>query len=556
MTATTRPPVREMPAVESAPVAPADRASQSPWPTRAALLAFAAVVGVGLYLSSPHPVGERPVFNSPLQNVTYELAGRWADTGRPTVTADRFDDLPADVAPALTPRDAGLRNGEVVPKDHPFPVALFAAVHRVGSSLVPLFTPLAGAACVVALAALAMALTGSRLATAAVLLAVVPATSFWLSASTTISSDTVGLLALLSTALLLVRTPLTRRAVLGAGVLAGLVVTARYTNLAMVAALVAGVALVRKDERRTLLWLLPGLGLLVLLVAGYHTWLYGSPVRTGYGIGLDLAAQTANPDDAGLLSFRVEALENHVRSYLLRPEVLVLLGLGMAGVVATVRRRAWWVALTPAAGLSVLLCYYAGRMTWGVEHFEANASFLRYLLPVLAFVALSVGVLVARLPRGAAGGVVAVLVVAGVLAARTDVDASGGLRVRREAERDNRVVQDDVLAATSSDALVIVNRADKYLWPQRDTLVASYLVRSREEQRRGLSSMFDLTPDGARLADVVGRLCAAGEEVHLLDDGGWLEPPVRDELDVRLADAGIERTVGPAGAWELSSFGC
>src|SRR5918998_1854985 len=146
MTATTRPLVREVPPVEPAARPPAGHqaGTPSPWSARAALLVFAALVGVGLYLSSPHPVGERPVFNSPLQNVTYELADRWAGTGRPTVRPDRFDDLPRDVAPALTPRDASLRDGEVVPKDHPFPVALFAAVHRIGSSAVPLATPLAG----------------------------------------------------------------------------------------------------------------------------------------------------------------------------------------------------------------------------------------------------------------------------------------------------------------------------------------------------------------------------------------------------------------------------
>jgi hypothetical protein len=458
------------------------------------------------------------------------------------------------VAPALTPRDASLRDGEVVPKDHPFPVALFAAVHRIGSSLVPLFTPLVGAACVVVLAALAMALTGSRLATAAVLAALVPATSFWLSASTTLSSDTVGLLALLTTALLLVRRPLTRRAVVAAGVTAGLVVAARYTNVVLVAALVAGVALGRREDRRTLLWLLPGLGALGLLVAGYHTWLYGSPLKTGYGIGLELAAQTANPDDAGLLSFRGEALEQHLRAYLLRPEILLVLGLGAAGAIAAVRRRAWEVALPPAAGLVVLLGYYAGRMTWGVERFEANASFLRYLLPVLAFAALAVGVLVTRVPGRARWGVLAVIALAGMLAVRTNVDASGGIEVRREAERDNRAVQEAVLAATGEDALVIVNRSDKFLWPQRDTLVATYLVRSTATQSRGLASMFDLTPDGARLADVVGRLCAAGEEVHLLNDQAWLDPATAADLDVRLSAEGIERTVRPAGGGELSTF--
>jgi len=525
-----------------------------------ALLAVAAVVGLGLFLSSPHRWGERPVFNSPLQNVTYELADRWADTGRPTARLDRFDDLPPDIAPALTPRDAGLRDGEVVPKDHPFPVALFALLHLLGAGLVPLATPLAGAACVVALGALTSTLTGSRLGAAAAVGALVPTTAFWLSASNTVSSDTVGLLALLGTALLLVRAPTSPRAVLLAGAVAGVAVTARYTNVVLVLALFAAVALARRDARRTLLWALPGLAVLGLAVAAYHAWLYGSPVRTGYGIGLELAARTANPDQAGLLSFRTSALWSHVRLYLLRPEVVVLLVLGGAGLVRAALDRARpvprWLVLVPLAGVALVLGYYAGRTTWGVQRFEANASFLRYLLPVLALLAVYVGVLVARGGRRLRLGVGVALVVVAALAARTDVAGHGGLEVRRQADRANDALRDDVLAATGPDALILVNRVDKVLWPQRDTLVVSYLVRSRSPQERGLASVFDLTPKPRRLSDVIRRLCAAGEEVHLLDDGDWLFPPAQAEIDLLLAARGIRRTEARAGDWQLSTFHC
>mgnify|MGYP006164436869 CR=1 FL=1 len=40
-------------------------------------------------------------------DVTYELADRWAETGRPTVRPDRFDDLPAEIVkrwPAASPQ--------------------------------------------------------------------------------------------------------------------------------------------------------------------------------------------------------------------------------------------------------------------------------------------------------------------------------------------------------------------------------------------------------------------------------------------------------------------
>jgi hypothetical protein len=150
----------------------------------------------------------------------------------------------------------------------------------------------------------------------------------------------------------------------------------------------------------------------------------------------------------------------------------------------------------------------------------------------------------------------AALVAVSVVAAGTTAQASGGLEIRRDAIDANRELRDAVLTATGEGGLVIVNRADKVLWPERATLVASYLVRNREAQARGLTSMFELTPDGARLADVIGRLCAGGEEVHLLDDADWLDDATAADLDVRLGAEGIERTTTSVAGVELSSFAC
>jgi hypothetical protein len=214
------------------------------------------------------------------------------------------------------------------------------------------------------------------------------------------------------------------------------------------------------------------------------------------------------------------------------------------------------VAAVLAAGALVVLGYYGGRNTWGVGTFQANASFLRYLLPVLAMVAVLVGVGLASLrgPWRWAGA--AALVGVSVVAAGTTLRASGGLELRRDAIEANAEVRDAVLAATGDQSLVIVNRSDKMLWPDRSTLVASYLARNREAQARGLTSMFELTPDGARLADVVERLCAGGEEVHLLDDADWLDDATAADLDVRLGAQRIDRTTTLAAGVELSSFSC
>jgi hypothetical protein len=537
-------------------VAPEPREERLPW---WALLAVGVLVALGLWFSAPRTWGERPVANSPLQNVTYELANRWAHSGKPTVPLEAYDRLPDDVAPALSPRDAGVRDGEVVPGDHPLPVAVLAVAARVGTWAVPLVVPIAGAVAVVLLALLAFEVTRSRLAAAAAAVALVPTAGFWISASNTASSDTVGLAALLGATLVLLRAPPRPWPLLGAGALGATAVAARYTNGLAVGALLVAVWWLRPELRRRAGWVVAPLGLGAALLAGYHTWVYGAPWRTGYGIGLELAAKTAKPDKAGLFSYRFESLSSHVRHYLLRPETLALLVLAAVGLVAAVRGRRIGpkvvAAVLVTAGV-VVLGYYSGRNTWGVGNFEANASFLRYLLPVTAMAAVLVGVGLVSLRgrwRWAAG---AALVAASLAAAGTTARASGGLDVRREAIHTNGDVREAVLAATGPDDLIIVNRADKVLWPDRSTLVASYLVRNEVAQARGLSSMFDLTPDGARLAEVVGRLCAGGERVHLLDDADWLDDATAADLDARLRAEGIDRATTTAAGVELSTFAC
>ena len=558
MTASTTAAPQRAPAPPAPPpsVVPERRAERLPlW----ALVATGLVVAAGLWFSAPRTWGERPVANSPLQNVTYELANRWAHTGKPTVPLHDYDRLPDDVAPALTPRDAGLRNGEVVPGDHPLPVAVLAVAARVGTWAIPLVVPIAGGLAAVLLALLAFEVTRARLAAAAAVVALVPTAGFWLSASNTASSDTIGLAAFLGATLLLLRAPPRPLPLVGAGTLAALAVSARYTNAVAIGALLVAVWWLRPELRRRAGWVVAPLAAGALLLGGYHTWVYGAPWRTGYGIGLALAAKTANPDKAGLFSYRFDSLSSHVRHYLLRPETLAFLVLAGLGFVAAVRGRRIGpkvVAVVLVAAGVVVLGYYGGRNTWGVGTFEANASFLRYLLPATAMAAVLVGVGIASL-RGrwqwAAG---AALVVASLVAAGTSARASGGLEVRRDAVEANSELRDAVLAATGPDDLIIVNRADKLLWPDRPTLVASYLVRNRVAQARGLSSMFELTPDGARLADVVGRLCAAGERVHLLDDADWLDDATAADLDVRLGAAGVDRTTSTAAGVELSTFVC
>jgi hypothetical protein len=401
--------------------------------------------------------------------------------------------------------------------------------------------------------------TRSRLAAAAAVVALVPTAGFWISASNTASSDTIGLAALLGATLVLLRAPPRPWPLLGAGALAATAVAARYTNGLAVGALLVSVWWLRPELRRGAGWVVAPLGLGAALLGGYHTWVYGAPWRTGYGIGLELAAKTAKPDKAGLFSYRFESLSSHVRHYLLRPETLALLVLGAVGLVAAVRGRRIGpkvvAAVLVAAGV-VVLGYYGGRNTWGVGNFEANASFLRYLLPVVAMVAVLVGVGVVALRGWARWAAVAALVVVSVVAADTTLRASGGLELRRDAVEANREVRDAVLAATGRDSLIVVNRADKVLWPERATLVASYLVRNREAQARGLTSMFELTPGGARLADVIGRLCAGGEEVHVLDDADWLDDATAADLDLRLGAEGIDRTTTTVAGIELSSFSC
>jgi hypothetical protein len=231
-------------------------------------------------------------------------------------------------------------------------------------------------------------------------------------------------------------------------------------------------------------------------------------------------------------------LLEHVRRYVLRPEVVLL---GVAAVIActgrpdpTVSRLARGLLL---GGLPYLV-FMGARPLYGVDHLTMGASFWRYALPVVAvIVSLGLSGLGGEQPTRRRARLAA-LWTSALLGVLVLAHAEAGPLDQRAQVQRSMQFRAQVLEVVPPDAVVVTARGDKLLWPQRSTIVAAYLVRNRGEGVRSGSAMYDVLPTPHRLAHVVAGLVAAGEQVYVLSDGF---PPYLGGFDLELRLAGVRR---------------
>ena len=324
-----------------------------------------ALIGVfaGLYASYPRPWRKEPVFTSPRQSVGYELAasvGEDRQAGRDAATVRQG---PGRHRPAFTPRDAASRNGQVVPKDFPLVVAMFAAAHKINSNIVPFVVPFMAVLALIVFALLAWELTRSRIAVWMAGILFASTTSFWSSSSWIYAPDTAAVCVVLLAVYAFVRASRSSR--LAWDVVGGLACAAafgfRYDNAVIVSVLWFAFLLADRRKRHFVVPVVAGSGSIPFLV--FNKWLYGSPHTTGYGLAYKLIDQTANIKGRGLLGVSSSIFTRQVDIYLMRPEVLALL---VAGARRDVRRPAQSArAVDQGAGLGhgrdhPLIIAYAG----------------------------------------------------------------------------------------------------------------------------------------------------------------------------------------------------
>jgi 4-amino-4-deoxy-L-arabinose transferase-like glycosyltransferase len=280
---------------------------------------------------------------------------------------------------------------------------------------------------------------------------------------------------------------------LAAGVLGGLALTMRLVELPLVFA-VSGVLLLvyrREISWRLMVW--TALGVSVVL-GGYlvlNSWTYGSPFATGYTLpdlrvapdgGGDVVAPSMIDRALSYLlpfGFYPRAIVKHVLAYGFRlyPILSALSILGAIFAWCT-GQKGWRVAVGLLFFASCWLAAVYG--SWSVtDNIDPNAmtignSHVRYWLPLFvassAFVAFAVDRWMSR-SRGAA--MIAIGALLGIMAssAETVFGGTDGLiptraaLVASEAKREMIVAQTGCDQQEASNVVVIVDHADKLLFP-------------------------------------------------------------------------------------------
>jgi hypothetical protein len=501
-----------------------------------------AAVGLALFFAYPDRLSSDPTFMSPHENVRYHLARQWLRTGHPTYRVPGLESLPAEVAPASTPRDATLSGDRVVPKDFPYALGMVAVLLAIDPRLPLLLSTVSGIGVLLVAGLLAWELCRSRAAALLAAALVASSTSFYAATAGLLETGATTALAVLAGTLALCRgrrigTDPRRAARLDmlGGACYGLAVGLHHGVALLIAGLLVGFALPRSGGRPRR-WLAIGAGLAgaLLPVLAYDAWLFGSPLATGYGVGERFFDEHFGHHTAGLFDLRPALLAHQLRLYLGRPEVVLPIAAAAAAVVGGWGRRRH---PSQAVGVGLLfggpayLAFMAARPLWGMDGFRVNASLLRYGLPLFALVAVLAASTAADLAprrwRALVWSGACLTVLLGLAA--TFLAPRGPLHIRAETVSGVRM-RHAVLAATPPGAVVLTARGDKFLWPHRSTLTVAYLVLGDGRADDG-DPIYTAVPSPALVADVLARLVERGEPAYVWNDG-WLDPadPTLDRL--------------------------
>lgn len=504
---------------------------------------FLSVIAVLLVVTYPGRFDRDPPMMGPQENVRFELAQQWVRTGEPSRDLEVPVGLPADLVPALTPRDAALQGGAVVPKDFPYAVAVTALLASVDPRLALASSALYGVALLAVAARLARRL-GGRWSGVAAVAVLGSAAAFTAGTSGPLNTGAGVALAVVAGVLLLLpptgeQTPTgtSRGRDVLAGLFFGIGAGLHYDVILLAAGLAAPLALPPHGGWARAARV--GCGTLVALLPGfaYNAWLHGSPLITGYAVGAETLGNS-HDDFFALFTLNAGLLRQHLGHYVFRPEVALLLACALVSTACARRREIRLLALGLVLGGIPYLVFMGARPLYGVDGFTAGASFLRYSLPIIALVSCLCAASLGAGPPLRHWVVAGALAVSALLGVGVQLQSPGGFADVHRQVVSNTSVRDTVVKAVEPDAVVVTARADKVLWPHRRTVTAAYLVREPTEGLRYGSSMYDVVPTPARLAEVVADLTHAGVRVYILGDA---LPPYVGGLDVELGLAGVRR---------------
>lgn len=495
-----------------------------------ALAVLLVAAATGYFLAGPRSLDA--VLGAPRENVSYVLIERFT-AGQGIGFPLRYEQrLPPDIALALTPRDAAKVDGEVVPQDFAGTVLTYAALFRIWKPLALLVAPLLAAAGAVLILLLARELfEPDRRARGRVPggWVGVGLAALWLAhPGVALNGSLVIDLSHAATVLVLAMTLFFVRYLRRGGtrdlalmaVAAGAATTVRYQTAIIALILFVALAVMRNLSLRRLGIVALCLAPFAAAILGFNAFAYGDPFTTGYHVRRDIT-RAAMPGTGALIPTDGIAARNHLWFYAIRnPVVLVPALLGLLSAFALLRRRAQRAVLWPLLLATVVyFAYHLGLGTWGSASPAMNASFIRYILPVLAiWLALLWGSARALRGRRATLAAVALLALIGVSALTTLQGPVGIAQRQRQLKADTRI-RERVLAHTGSGALIAVSVSDRSLFPARQTLTLAYLVDGGEARAPdGLRSVWERWPSPDRFADVAARVLAEGIPLYLLDE--------------------------------------
>lgn len=531
----------------------------------AAMLVIGALAFTAYLLAGQRSAGEPQTTDAPRENVSYVLTERFARGEGFSYPLRHHAALPTDVARALTPRDAAAVDGEAVSQDFAGTIALFAALLWLWKPLALAAVPLLAVLSAFLLTQLVADLfdgapdrraSWRRPRTRAEAWTGFAAFALWLAhpglivnAASLMDPAMPSLVAVLLSLVFFVRYWRAGRSVdlVWLALSFGAAVLVRYPNILFGIPLALALLLGRRISLRHGALAACLLAPVPAAVMAFNRAAYGSATVTGYHIANRLLRESVNFEGGAFFRVHLDAVRNHVVFYGVEyPTVLGFAAIGVAAALVSVRRdrRALAVMATVAAAIGAYAAYHVGLDTWGSWTPAINASFVRYTLPALA-VGTGLLAFAFRAVRGRRAwviGALAVVLLGGSVATGVAGPVAGSYRWRAvEQHRDLRRI---VVERTPPDALVAVRVSDRAIWPARQTLTLTYLVRhERPVRKTSTRSVWTVLPRPERFADVADTIIEAGIPLYLLHD--FQGPPLHD-YRAALRARGLDiRSTGP-----------
>lgn len=486
------------------------------------LATIALVFFVGFWVSYPRVFDEHPTFNSPRESVGYYLSQRFAGGHGFSAPLLHYDDLPEDIARALTPRDAASKDGELLPKDFAGTMLLYGglmAIHPILTLLVSPVFALLGAWAV-------LRITEELFGAAAGLIAFATWLAFpplWINSSPVFVSDPVALALFLWAVerfLAYWKDPTWGRACSMSALFAASVLF-RYPNVLLMVPFLGSILLARR-------WNFAHMGIAMLpcisvgaIVLGFNTLVYGSPFTTGFHLGAELIGETVNYSQESFFKRRPDVLLQYVINYGTFPAVSVPIGsalISSAFLALKTSERRRVMAIVGLICFLILLFYYGQQDAWGYEAPHVNASVLRYLLPGVALVMVFAAGMTASAAQLLGRWVYVAPLLMIALSISSTISASGGTRDTYSAIARMNELRDEIIANTGRDDVVAVRIFDKALFPQRQTLTLTYALQNREPFAKGNLETWDYVVGPERFAEIAETMWTSGISLYFLPD--------------------------------------